>query len=99
MRVVAIARGHDGRAVREVGEEFDVADARLKDGSTWFVPTGSPAVAEAQKAEAAKEVGIPPGAGPTRGSKDEDPIPPGAGPRPKAEKVKAKANIKAEDIA
>ena len=38
VRVVALDRGHCGRAVREQGEEFEVDDSRMKDGSTWFTP-------------------------------------------------------------
>ena len=38
VQVIAIERGHDGRQVREVGEKFDVDEARLQDGSTWFKP-------------------------------------------------------------
>lgn len=63
-RVVATERGHDGIQVREVGEEFDVPDDRLKDGSTWFV--------EVEKAPLPKVVpknARPPGAGPAPGSR------------------------------
>jgi hypothetical protein len=64
-KVVAVERGHDGRVVREVGEEFDIdlEDARFK-GSTWF--------AEPDKKPALKQVdpnARPPGAGPKPGSK------------------------------
>jgi len=63
-RVIAVARGHDGVEVREVGEVFDVHDERLKDGSTWFVEYGKePKPAPAPKNE------VPPGAGPLKGSK------------------------------
>lgn len=76
-RVVAVERGHDGRAVREIGEEFDVDtnEARFK-GCTWFVPVNKrpPPVEVDPRAQ-------PPGAGPKKGSAvaDEAP-PPGAGP-------------------
>lgn len=64
-RVIAVDRGHDGRSIREVGEEFDadLADPRFK-GSTWFV--------EKEKAPAPKRVNPndpPPGAGPKKGSR------------------------------
>jgi len=65
-RVIAIARGHDGKVIREEGEAFDVPDARLKDGSTWFVPEDK--AAEAMKPAAARKTARPPGAGPLRGS-------------------------------
>ena len=42
-RVIALQAGHCGVAKREENEEFDVADARLLDGSTWFV-AADPAV-------------------------------------------------------
>lgn len=91
-RVIALQRGHCGAAVREEGEEFDIADARLLDGSSWFV-AADPKVHERIKAEAEKKAAKnktePPGAGPKRGSNEVDPIPPGAGPRGKS----------AEDIA
>lgn len=63
-RVIAIERGHDGRMIREVGEQFDVSDARMKDGSTWFV-----LVKDAPEPGAAKpKPARPPGAGPLPGS-------------------------------
>jgi hypothetical protein len=62
-RVIAIQRGHDGAVVREPGEAFEVSEARLKDGSTWFVPEDK--VPEPAPAEANPR---PPGAGPLRGS-------------------------------
>ena len=36
-RVIAVEKGHDGVAVREVGEEFDDLDATKFKGCTWFV--------------------------------------------------------------
>lgn len=66
-RVIAIDRGHDGSDVREVGEEFDVADERLKDGSTWFVEVG-----KAPKPVPAPKHSRPLGAGPLPGSKAKD---------------------------
>lgn len=76
MRVVAIERGHDGRELREIGEEFDVADDLfevvkkdnvericVKDGSTWFVP-----VDEKPAPKPAVRNARPPGQGPARGS-------------------------------
>jgi hypothetical protein len=71
-RVIAVERGHDGRVMREPGERFDVPDARLKDGSTWFVEESkAPAPAVKPKSK------IPPGAGPIKGSavKDGEPDP------------------------
>ena len=62
-RVVAIERGHDGRVMREVGEQFTVSDDRLKDGSTWFVE-----VDKAPPPAPAKKNKLPPGAGPIKGS-------------------------------
>lgn len=67
VRVVALERGHCGRMVREAGEEFDVDESRLKDGSRWF--------AEVQKAPKPKRVdpnAPPPGAGPKKGSAPPD---------------------------
>lgn len=69
-RVIATERGHDGRVMREVGEQFDVPAERLKDGSTWFVEVGKePAPVPAKKNK------LPPGAGPVRGSAIRDPEP------------------------
>jgi alpha-tubulin suppressor-like RCC1 family protein len=34
--VIALEKGHDGRALREAGEVFEVDSKRLSDGSTWF---------------------------------------------------------------
>ncbi len=86
-RVIALQRGHDGVAVREEGEEFDVADARLTDGSTWF-EAADPEVRKRVVADAAKKVAQlkanPPGAGPKRGSKEDAPVVPGAGPKAKS---------------
>lgn len=65
-RVVAVERGHDGVRVREPGEEFDVPDARLKDGSTWFVD-----VKKAPEEKVPAPNARPPGAGPVRGSAEE----------------------------
>lgn len=64
-RVIAVERGHDGRVVREPGEEFDLDldDPRFK-GSTWF--------ATSDKLPAPKVIdpnAQPPGAGPKKGSK------------------------------
>lgn len=63
-KVVAVLRGHDGRAVREIGDEFEVdtADARFK-GSDWFAP-----VEKAPKPKKADPNERPPGAGPAKGS-------------------------------
>jgi len=36
VKVVAIERGHDGRALREPGDVFEVDDKRLKDTNVWF---------------------------------------------------------------
>jgi hypothetical protein len=63
VRVVALERGHCGRAVREQGEEFDVDESRLKDGSRWFTP-----VDKAPKPKKAEPNARPPGAGPSKGS-------------------------------
>lgn len=62
-RVVAIERGHDGRQVREIGEEFDLPDDRIKDGSTWFALAG-----KAPARKAVDPAAQPPGAGPKKGS-------------------------------
>jgi hypothetical protein len=61
-QVTAIERGHDGIAVREIGDTFhvDMADPRFK-GCSWFVPS-----AEYVKPVPAKDT-RPPGAGPARG--------------------------------
>lgn len=63
-RVVAVERGHDGRQIREVGEEFDVD---LKDPryakSTWFTPVDKRPVERPVDPNA-----TPPGAGPKKGS-------------------------------
>lgn len=63
-KVVAIARGHDGSAVREEGEVFvlNLNDPRYA-GSTWFVK-----VDEAPPPKAADPKKRPPGAGPAKGS-------------------------------
>lgn len=63
-RVIATDRGHDGASLREVGEEFDIPDDRLKDGSTWFVP-----VAKAPAPKTEEPNAQPPGAGPKKGSR------------------------------
>lgn len=63
-RVIAVERGHDGRHIREVGEQFDVPDERMKEGSTWFVPLKDAPPPPASKAKGAR----PPGAGPLPGS-------------------------------
>lgn len=67
VRVVALERGHCGRAVREQGEEFDVDDSRLKDGTSWFAPVG-----KAPKAKPVDPNAPPPGAGPKKGSAPPD---------------------------
>lgn len=67
VRVVALERGHCGRAVRELGEEFDVDESRLKDGSRWFAP-----VEKAPKPKPADPNARPPGAGPRKGSGQPD---------------------------
>lgn len=66
-RVIAVERGHDGRVLREVGEQFDVTDERLKDGSTWFV-----LLKDAPEPKAPLKNQRPPGAGPSRGSAAKD---------------------------
>jgi len=85
-KVIALQRGHDGRQIREEGEEFDVPESRLTDGSNWFVPANDEARAAHRRAVAAKEKAAkqnPPGAGPRAGSKEvEQPL--GAGPRAKS---------------
>ena len=61
-RVVATKRGHDGRIVREIGEEFDMPEG-VK--GSWFVPVGKappPAPEPDPNAQ-------PPGAGPKKGSR------------------------------
>lgn len=67
VRVVALERGHDGRAVREQGEEFEVDESRLKDGSSWFTP-----LAKAPKPKPVDPHAAPPGAGPKKGSAPPD---------------------------
>lgn len=68
VRVVALERGHDGRAVREPGEEFDLdlADPRFK-GSNWFAEVGKDPKPKRVDPNAA-----PPGAGPKKGSAPPD---------------------------
>lgn len=63
-RVVALERGHDGRAVREKDEEFDLdlEDKRFQ-GCTWFV-----SVEKAPAPKKADAKARPPGAGPAKGS-------------------------------
>ena len=63
-KVVAIERGHDGRVIREAGEEFDVDfnDKRFV-GVTWFVPKEQAPVPKAVDPHAR-----PAGAGPKPGS-------------------------------
>ena len=64
-RVIALEKGHDGVAVREVGEEFDVdLDATKFKGCTWFVEKDKAPTPKAANAKAR-----PPGAGPERGSR------------------------------
>jgi hypothetical protein len=67
-RVVALERGHCGRAVREQGEEFevDLADPKFKN-STWFTP-----VDKAPKPKKVDPNARPPGAGPSKGSAPPD---------------------------
>ena len=67
-RVVATQRGHDGRVVREIGEEFDMPDG-VK--GSWFVPVDNappPAPAPDPNAQ-------PLGAGPKKGSRAKAPDP------------------------
>lgn len=64
IEVIAVERGHDGRSVREQGETFFVSEERLKDGSTWFVPTS-----KAPAPKKADPLARPPGAGPAKGSR------------------------------
>lgn len=76
MRVVAIERGHDGRQIREINEEFDVPAERLEDGSTWFVAAGkAPEPAPPPPTETR-----PLGSGPTPPATVNAERPPGAGP-------------------
>lgn len=63
-RVIAVERGHDGRQIREVNEEFDVPESRLKDGTTWFVPLKDAPPPPPPRQKPAR----PPGAGPLPGS-------------------------------
>lgn len=63
-RVIATEKGHCGQQIREAGEEFDVPDARLKDGSKWFVE-----VSKAPAPKAAEPNAQPTGAGPKKGSR------------------------------
>ncbi len=94
-RVYAIKRGHDGRLLREEGEQFDVdlADPKYK-GSDWFAPVNSPKAVQAAKAAKVKTdpKARPPGAGPAKGSAvpEGDPEaqrPPGSGPVPESDMV------------
>lgn len=92
-RVCALLRGHDGKAVREAGEQFDVdlSDPRFK-GSDWFAPINSPEVAQAAKAARKKDdpKARPTGAGPAKGTAmvdEEGERPPGAGPVPGGDMV------------
>lgn len=75
MKVEAIERGHCGRVVREIGDQFDVPDERLKDGSTWFVPVGQAPEPSPKPVESR-----PLGSGPTPPSTVNAARPPGAGP-------------------
>jgi hypothetical protein len=72
-RVIAVERGHDGRVLREAGEQFDVPDERLKDGSNWFVP-----VDKAPPPKPPTKNPRPPGAGPLKGSAAQQAEPPPA---------------------
>lgn len=90
IKVVALQRGHDGVAIREPGEEFELDSKRLKDGSTWFVPADAEAYEALQKAEAAKAKSTrtqPPGAGPAKGTKENVERAPGAGPIPQTSDI------------
>lgn len=83
-RVIALQRGHDGRVVREEGEEFEIADERLLDGSSWFAaadPAVHKRITDEANKRAAKNKKQPPGAGPKAGSNESDAVPPGAGPK------------------
>lgn len=81
-RVVAIQRGHDGRFVRQEGEEFDVPDERLNEGSTWFVPVDKKPPPKPKPTPSDR----PPGAGPAKGSAlgGDKAAPPGAANPPDA---------------
>ena len=70
IEVIAVERGHDGIDIREKGERFLVPEARLKDGSDWFVPVVEAPV-EVPKPKDAR----PPGAGPVKGSKAKQNVP------------------------
>lgn len=64
IEVVAVERGHDGSIVREAGERFHVDEARLSDGSTWFVRVG-----DEPAAKVVTKTDRPLGSGPTPGSR------------------------------
>lgn len=51
MQVIATARGYDGQAIREIGEEFEWADGYEITDQDWFVAKDAPA---AEKAKAVK---------------------------------------------
>lgn len=90
IQVVALERGHDGVAVRDAGEQFEVDVKRLKDGSTWFAPVDSAAAAEAVVTEERKTKQRkvqPPGAGPASGTKKDAARAPGAGPIPQVSDI------------
>lgn len=75
-RVVAVENGHDGRVYRRAGEQFEVPDSRLKDGSSWFVPVGKEPPPKPKPTDTR-----PPGAGPAPGSAIGEQVT-GAGPLP-----------------
>lgn len=70
IEVIAVERGHDGIDIREKGERFLVPEARLKDGSTWFVSANEAPVEQPKPKDAR-----PPGAGPVKGSKSKQQAP------------------------
>jgi len=54
MQVIATARGYDGQAIREVGEEFEWADGYEITDQDWFVAKDAPAAEEAKGGRKAK---------------------------------------------
>jgi hypothetical protein len=62
VEVIAIARGHCGRMVREEGDRFKVSKERLKEKDAWFVSV------DAFKPRVVDPKARPIGAGPAPGS-------------------------------
>lgn len=54
MQVIATARGYDGQAIREVGEEFEWADGYEITDQDWFVAKDAAAAESASTSRKGK---------------------------------------------